>query len=90
MEKLLAYGELPEVNNVRIFIVNREYEADYNVFFVHKPYEERNTHIITPGELVDQEHKADVKVLTHTSILNSPYEPSDVARHQYLCGFERT
>lgn len=61
IEKLLGYGELLEVNKVKVFVVNHEHEADYNIFFVHKPYEERNTQIISPGELVDQEYKADIK-----------------------------
>lgn len=61
-KRLSGSGELPEANKVRVFIVNHEYKADYNVFFVSKPHEETNTRIISPGELVDQAYKADVKV----------------------------
>ena len=50
------------MGKAKIFIVPQEYKAKYKVFFVDQSYKEKNTQIISPGELVKQEYQADVKV----------------------------
>ena len=46
----------------KIFLVKQEYKAKYKVCFVNQSYKEQNAEIISGGELVDQEHKADIKI----------------------------
>ncbi len=50
------------MGKAKIFIVPQEYKAKYKVFFVDQSYKEKNTQLISPGELVKQEYQADVKV----------------------------
>ena len=50
------------IAKAKVFIVDQEYKAKYKVFFVDQPYKEKNAQLISPGELVKQEHQADVKV----------------------------
>jgi hypothetical protein len=46
----------------KVYIVDKDYKADHKVCFVSQGYQEKNTQLITPGELVRQEYQADVKV----------------------------
>ena len=46
----------------KVFITLQENKAKYKVFFVDQSYKEKNAQIITPGELVKEEHKAEIKV----------------------------
>lgn len=46
----------------KVFIVGRDYKANYKVFFVEQDYKEKNAAIISGGQLVDCNYKADVKV----------------------------
>ena len=46
----------------KIFIVKSEYQAHRKVYFVDQSYQEKNTQIISPGELVQSESQADIKV----------------------------
>ena len=46
----------------KVFIVNHDYKADYKVFFVDQPHQEKNAQIISPGALVAHDYQADVKV----------------------------
>ena len=50
------------MGKAKVFIVPQEYKAKYKVFFVDQAYKEKNTQLISPGELVKQEYQADVKV----------------------------
>ena len=49
-------------SKARIFIVQYESQADRKVYFVDYASQERNTEIITPGEIVQYESQADTKV----------------------------
>lgn len=46
----------------KVYIVDHDYQANYKVFFVDQPYQEKNQQIISPGELVKNDYQADVKV----------------------------
>jgi hypothetical protein len=46
----------------KVFIVDRESQANYKVFFVDRPSQEKNAQIIAGGELVERESQSDVKV----------------------------
>lgn len=46
----------------KVFIVNRDYQADHRVFFVDRDYEQKNHQIISPGKLVNRDYEANVKV----------------------------
>lgn len=54
--------KLKKMGKTKIFIVPQEYKAQYKIFFVDQSYKEKNTQLISPGELVKQEYQADVKV----------------------------
>jgi len=54
----------------KVFIVKHDYQADYKVFFVDQPYQEKNKQIISPGKLVDHDYQADVKVF----VVNHDYQ----------------
>jgi hypothetical protein len=56
----------------KVFIVDRDYKADYKVFFVDQPHKEQNARIISPGALVARDHQADVKVF----IVDKEYKAS--------------
>ena len=47
---------------VKVFIVNYENKADYNVFFVKDKNQQLNHQIIMGGKLIKYESQADVKV----------------------------
>ena len=49
-------------SEAKVFIVDRDYKADYLVYFVDHDGQQMNHQLISPGELVDCEHKANVKV----------------------------
>ncbi len=49
-------------SKAKVFIVDREYQADHKVFFVDHDYQEKNQQIISPGELVDHDYQAEIKV----------------------------
>lgn len=49
-------------SGTKVFIVDRDYQADYKVFFVDQPYKEKNAQLITPAVLVTREHQADVRI----------------------------
>lgn len=46
----------------KVFIVDRESNADYKVFFVDRESDERNAQIVAGGKLVNRDSEADVKV----------------------------
>lgn len=46
----------------KVFIVDREYQADHRVYFVEREYEQKNHKIISPGRLVAREYEAEIKV----------------------------
>lgn len=46
----------------KVFVVNQEHKADYNVYFVQQSHKEKNHQIIKDGVLAKQEHQAEVKV----------------------------
>jgi hypothetical protein len=45
-----------------VFIVDKEYKADYNVCFVEKSIEEKNTGLIRNGQMVPHEYEAEKKL----------------------------
>jgi len=49
-------------NKAKVFIVDKDYKADYKVFFVDQPYKEANVQVISPGSIVQHDYQADVKV----------------------------
>jgi len=49
-------------SKAKVFIVERDYQADHKVYFVDRDYQQKNHQIISPGELVDRDYQADVKV----------------------------
>ena len=50
------------MSKAKVFIVDRDYQADYKVFFVDQAHKEKNAHIIKGGQPVDRSHSADVKI----------------------------
>jgi hypothetical protein len=46
----------------KLFIVDHAQKADYKVYFVAHKQHEQNAELIYPGELVQHEYQADVKV----------------------------
>ncbi len=46
----------------KVFIVDQQYKANYNVCFVDVPYKEKNASLIKGGRLVNQESEANIKV----------------------------
>jgi hypothetical protein len=46
----------------KVFIVGDARKADYKVFFVAHKQHEQNAELVSPGELVEHEYQADVKV----------------------------
>ena len=50
------------MKNPRIFIVNEEYKANYNVCLVNHSFEEKNSELISGGRLVTNEYEADKKL----------------------------
>lgn len=46
----------------KVFIVDRDYQADHRVFFVEREYEQKNHQLISPGKLVSRDYEADLKV----------------------------
>lgn len=64
----------------KVFIVDREYKADYKVFFVEHDYKEKNAGIISGGQLVDRDYKADVKVF----IVDREYKANILITHKHF------
>jgi hypothetical protein len=58
------------MGQAKVFIVDQAYKANYKVYFVDQPYQEKNAAIIAGGKLVKYEHEADVKVY----IVNQDYQ----------------
>ena len=50
------------MSKAKVLPVDKEYEADYKVFFVNQAYKEKDAKIIAGGEVVKQEYKADFKL----------------------------
>jgi len=46
----------------KVFIVDRESNADYKVFFVDRDSQQKNQQLVTKGVLVDRESQSNVKV----------------------------
>ena len=50
------------MKNTKIFIVDQEYKANYNVCFVDKSYEEKNAELIHDSQVAANEYEADKKL----------------------------
>lgn len=50
------------MKNPKVFIVDQEYKANFNVCFVEKPIEEKNAGLIRGGQVVTNELEADKKL----------------------------
>jgi len=50
------------MSKAKVFIVNSEHKADYNVFFVQGPHKEKNHQLLKDGVLAKSEHQAQIKV----------------------------
>ena len=61
----------------KVFIVDRD---DYKVFFVEQDYKEKNAGIISGGQLVDRDYKADVKVF----IVDRDYKANILITHKHF------
>ncbi len=61
----------------KVFIVDRQYNADYRVCFVDREYRQKNHQIIAGGKLVDREYNADCKVF----IVDHEYQAQILITH---------
>lgn len=50
-------------NGPKVYLVDRDYQADYKVFLVDQQHKEKNAQLLTNGKLVQREHEADLKLL---------------------------
>lgn len=64
----------------KVFIVDRDYKADYKVYFVELDYKEKNAAIISGGQLVNRNYKADVKVF----IVDRDYKANILITHKHF------
>jgi hypothetical protein len=73
-KNFIIHNKQPETLDIdykpNVFIVDQKYKADYKVYFVDEPQQERNVVLIAGGKLVRYEHQANVKVY----IVNQEYQ----------------
>ncbi len=49
-------------SNIKVYVVNHAYKADYKVFFVSQSHKEQNASMLKGGQLVNHEYQATIKV----------------------------
>ncbi len=49
-------------NGPKVFLVDKDYKADYKVFLVEHSYKEKNAQLLAGGTLVQKDYQADTKV----------------------------
>lgn len=64
----------------KVFIVDRDYKAQYKVFLVDQDYKEKNAALIAGGQLVDRDYKADIKVF----IVDRDYKADIIITHKHF------
>jgi hypothetical protein len=54
--------EVSMPNATKVFLVDRDYKADYKVFLVDQPYKEVNAQLLGNAVLVERDYQADLKL----------------------------